>query len=100
MCTDVVAMEIEYQVGVAVGHPRGFVEAGGDIDHRIDSKPCGDAIEISQGTLQAAEVGKGHHACRRIALCGSHVGPDLAERFSDASVRILGDVPRDLAPAS
>ena len=85
---------VEDQVGEAVDHVRLPGETRNRVDHPEHAGPGRDPVEVTQGTLQAAQ----HRECRQpscfVRLLLADGVADLAERVGDRTVRSLRAVTR------
>ncbi|MCY1243158.1 hypothetical protein D9M72_561620 [compost metagenome] len=95
MGADVGAEEFEDQVGKPVDDRRLLLKARCRGHHAEHARPCGDAVQVAERALQAAEHREPGEARGGVALLDGQLGAELAERRGNAAVGIQRAVARD-----
>jgi hypothetical protein len=94
-CADLGAEQFERQIGEAVDHVGRAIETRRRVHHAEDSRPGGDAVEVAERALQAAEDRQRGEARGVVGLFGADLAADLAERRRERSVGIERRMPGD-----
>jgi hypothetical protein len=89
------SIELENEVGVAVGHQRRTQKAWAGVDHREDTQPGGHSVEVAELSLQARELGQRHQTGRGVSLIDGYLGSNLTEWLCYGSIWIEGKMSRD-----